>query len=106
MDFKHIQYAITYFLRSKAVKLYFIALASSIKGDGGSGYVLVFAWILFSFHLRGRRSPSLSRDKRGGCRAGGLWEHLHTPCREAKEGGGVSNPWLPSPLHGKSLEFL
>lgn len=73
MDFKHIEYVITYFLKSKAVQLYFIALAWSIKGDGRSGYVLVFAWVLLSFHLLGRRSSSMSRDR-------GLWEQIHTPC--------------------------
>uniref|UniRef100_A0A8B9CHW2 Triple QxxK/R motif-containing protein n=1 Tax=Anser brachyrhynchus TaxID=132585 RepID=A0A8B9CHW2_9AVES len=55
MDFKHVWYAITYFFKSKAVKLYFIALAESIESGGGSGYVLVFVWIL------------LSRDGRGVC---------------------------------------
>lgn len=48
MDFMHIWYAITYFLKSKVVKLYFIALAESMEGDCKSGYVLVFVWILLS----------------------------------------------------------
>lgn len=96
MDFKHIRYVITYYLKSKAVKLSFIALAWSIKGDGKSGYVLVFVWILFSFHLQGRHSPSLSRGGRGGCRARRLWEYVHTPCRDAKEKG-VSKPLSPIP---------
>lgn len=48
MDFMHIWYAITYFLKSKVVKLYFIALAESMEGECKSGYVLVFVWILLS----------------------------------------------------------
>lgn len=53
MDFMHIWYAITYFLKSKAVKLYFIALAESIEGDCKSGYVIVVVWILLSRDWRG-----------------------------------------------------
>lgn len=65
--------------KSKAAELCFIALAESIKGDGRSGYVLTFVWILFSVHLLGRHRLSLSKNGRGVCRSRGLQECIHTP---------------------------
>lgn len=47
----------------------------------------------------------LSRDRRGGCRARGLWECVHPLRGDAKEKSGVFNPWLPCPLHSKRVSL-